>query len=246
MGTSTRTDQPEQQQKPRILVIEQHALFAEALRVQLRGDFTTASFVIDARTSTTDSVLNEAVLASEPDLAVVCLELGPLVNAEAVIRRLVDGGVAVVAVTATRLAEEPALWGSAFRSGASGVVSKMATLRDLSSALTMACEGAPHHDQGQVDRLVQVADGSAEALDRRRAQSLVETLSVREREVLGLLMVGMTPAEIARRHVVSEATVRTQVRNINTKLGVASMLAAVALAHAAGLTPPGRTLSPCG
>ena len=61
-----------------------------------------------------------------------------------------------------------------------------------------------------------------------------ERLSSRETQVLQALADGRSVAEIARDWVVSEATVRTQVRAVLTKLGVTSQLAAVAAARRAG------------
>ena len=69
-------------------------------------------------------------------------------------------------------------------------------------------------------------------------------LSPREREVLGELMAGRTIREIACRDVVSEATVRTQVRTILHKLGVSTQIAAVGMAHRVEWrSPPGDRVS---
>ena len=65
-----------------------------------------------------------------------------------------------------------------------------------------------------------------------------ERLTPREAEVLALLMQGQAAEAIARRFVVSEATVRTQIRGVLGKLGVGSQLAAVAEAHRVGWQAP--------
>jgi DNA-binding NarL/FixJ family response regulator len=52
--------------------------------------------------------------------------------------------------------------------------------------------------------------------------------------VLRSLARGQSVATIASRCYVAEATVRTHVRGVLTKLGVGSQLEAVALAHQAG------------
>ena len=52
--------------------------------------------------------------------------------------------------------------------------------------------------------------------------------------MLGHLTEGHTVRDIARLSVVSEATVRTQVKSILAKLEVSSQLAAVGIAHAVG------------
>jgi DNA-binding NarL/FixJ family response regulator len=59
-------------------------------------------------------------------------------------------------------------------------------------------------------------------------------LTPRERQVLGRLIEGNSVRDIARANVVSEATVRTQVKSILGKLEVSSQLAAVGLAHQVG------------
>ena len=61
---------------------------------------------------------------------------------------------------------------------------------------------------------------------------------MRESEVLGHLMKGRAVREIAGLSVVSEATVRTQVKSILAKLEVSSQLAAVGLAHEIGWQAP--------
>jgi DNA-binding NarL/FixJ family response regulator len=63
-------------------------------------------------------------------------------------------------------------------------------------------------------------------------------LTARESQVLGRLMRGCTVHDIAAHSVVSEATVRTQVKSILAKLEVSSQLAAVGMAHHVGWQPP--------
>jgi DNA-binding NarL/FixJ family response regulator len=71
----------------------------------------------------------------------------------------------------------------------------------------------------------------------RRVEALrkVEGLSDREREVLVLLGSGESNAELARRLFVSEATVKTYVSRLLTKLDIANRTQAAILAHEAGL-----------
>ncbi|MHB0877215.1 MAG: LuxR C-terminal-related transcriptional regulator [Anaerolineae bacterium] len=66
-------------------------------------------------------------------------------------------------------------------------------------------------------------------------QLLVEPLSERELEVLGLLRTELSGPEIARELTVSLSTVRTHTQNIYTKLGVGNRRAAVRRAEAIGL-----------
>lgn len=61
-----------------------------------------------------------------------------------------------------------------------------------------------------------------------------DTLTPRERAVLGGLVSGLRPADIARRDFVSVVTVRNQVQAILTKLNVHSQIEAVAAARWSG------------
>jgi DNA-binding NarL/FixJ family response regulator len=71
-----------------------------------------------------------------------------------------------------------------------------------------------------------------DAMRTRRAD-----LSPRERGILALLGEGLTNRDIARRLFLSEATVKTHLVHIYTKLQVEGRTAAVARARSAGLLP---------
>jgi DNA-binding NarL/FixJ family response regulator len=138
-------------------------------------------------------------------------------------------GIDVVVLTA---AIDRARWGEAIRQGARKVVSKSAPLRESLGVVRRLQQGLAvttvlereelfrhHHEQ----RLLQ------QELRRR-----VERLTAREAEVLGRLVRGRTVREIAAAWLVSEATVRTQVKAILAKLDVTSQIAAVAVARQVG------------
>jgi LuxR family maltose regulon positive regulatory protein len=71
----------------------------------------------------------------------------------------------------------------------------------------------------------------------RQRSPLVEPLSEREMEVLGLLAEGLTNPEIAQRLFIALPTVKSHTRNIYGKLGVHSRMQAVAQARALGILP---------
>jgi DNA-binding CsgD family transcriptional regulator len=72
----------------------------------------------------------------------------------------------------------------------------------------------------------------------RRAPELVEPLTEREREILGLLVAGMSNRDIAEVLVVSSNTVKTHLEHLYGKLAVTSRLQATARARELGLIEP--------
>jgi len=125
----------------------------------------------------------------------------------------------------------------ALRVGASGFVLKNAPADDLIRAVRIVAGGdallAPEVTRRVVERFARrrpIAE-SARLLDR---------LSGREREVLTHVARGRSNGEIANDLVVSEATVKTHIGSILSKLGLRDRVAAVILAYESGLVEPGH------
>ncbi|MAT97752.1 MAG: hypothetical protein CL608_11455 [Anaerolineaceae bacterium] len=108
------------------------------------------------------------------------------------------------------------------QAGAAGVLSRDATLPELTRALIAA-------SRGEIVLPPQLAARALAALARGevRAQQDVETLTDREREVLALLAKGMTNKDIAQTLFLSVRTVEAHLRNVYGKLNIASRTEAV-------------------
>jgi DNA-binding NarL/FixJ family response regulator len=130
---------------------------------------------------------------------------------------------------------------AALAAGAAGFLLKDTPPREIAAAVRAVADGTATLSPAVTAGLI------ASYVDRRtvprRAEALqrVATLSEREREVLSMLGSGGSNAELARRLFVSEATVKTYVSRLLTKLDLANRTQAAILAHEAGLLDgPGR------
>lgn len=112
--------------------------------------------------------------------------------------------------------------------GLRGFVLTSAEPEDLVAAIRSVAVGETHLDPGFT--IAPLGDPS------RRGRPV---LSPREREVMGLLAIGLSGQEVADRLVLSHATVRTHVQNAMRKLGAHTRAHAIAiLSQDAGTTPP--------
>jgi DNA-binding NarL/FixJ family response regulator len=127
----------------------------------------------------------------------------------------------------------------ALRAGASGFLLKNTPPEQLAEAVRVVNRGdaliAPEVTRSLIDAFASTPDSSTPAPARLRA-----LLTPREIEVLILLAHGVSNAEIAETLFISEATVKTHVSHILTKLGLRDRTQAVVLAYESGLVePPG-------
>ncbi len=122
---------------------------------------------------------------------------------------------------------------AALASGASGFLLKDVTRDHLVSAVRLVRTGdallAPSITRRLVERFAAPDPGNRD----------LEILTNREREVLTLLAHGRSNLELAADLQLSEATVKTHVTRILTKLGLRDRVQAVVLAYETGLVRPG-------
>lgn len=221
-----------------VLLVDDHVLFAQSVeiglgatgiparRVPARSD---AGIVAECSAAAPATVLLDLRLGTGDDgLAIDGLDLvGPISAA----------GCRVVVVTGEI---GDAVWGAALERGAVTVLSKDCDLAVLVDAVSAVRDGREVLDQGRRQDLL-----AAARRDRADTEALLapfRSLSPREDEVLRSLAAGLPAATIAADAFVSEATVRTQIRAVLTKLGVSSQLQAVAVARRAGwLDRPGAS-----
>jgi DNA-binding NarL/FixJ family response regulator len=208
----------------RVLLVDDHHLLAQTLAIALGPHGVEASL---APLDSAEAVLAAAEAAAY-DLVLLDLDLGGLDGADLVPGLVATGSRVLVLSGTTR----PEAVGRALELGAIGAVSKTLPFERLLPTVAGAARGEAVMDLQVRRDLLQAARTSRR--ERATARAPFEQLSPREDEVLRDLAEGRSVGEIAAAAYVSEATVRTQVRGVLTKLGVGSQLAAVAAARRAG------------
>jgi DNA-binding NarL/FixJ family response regulator len=195
----------------RVLLVDDHAV----VRMGLRAFFDMLDDI---------EVVGEASDGSEgvamarrlkPDVVLMDL-LMPNMDGITAIGRIKAELPETEIVTMTSFIEEEKVT-AALEAGASGYVLKDAEAEEVATAIRAAFAGEVHLDPA-VARLL------AQRMRQKKdpAESLVEPLTDREREVLGLLAQGLSNKEIGTRLFITERTARTYVSNILGKLGLAS------------------------
>ncbi|RFS82109.1 DNA-binding response regulator [Actinomadura spongiicola] len=122
---------------------------------------------------------------------------------------------------------------SALRLGAAGFLLKDASAQEIILAVRSAARGDAMLSPKVTRRLLQ--DFVDAEPGRARARERLSVLTGKEREVLIAVGGGLSNADIAATHHMSEATVKTHVSRILTKLSLTNRVQAAILAHEAGL-----------
>ncbi|MFJ2111142.1 MULTISPECIES: response regulator [unclassified Streptomyces] len=127
---------------------------------------------------------------------------------------------------------------SGLKAGASGFMLKDVPPGELLNAIRSVHSGdavvAPSTTRRLLDRFSSLLPSTG-----KPESKVVERLTGREREVMLLVAQGLSNGEIAGRLVLSEATVKTHVGRILTKLGLRDRVQVVVLAYETGLVRAG-------
>jgi len=121
----------------------------------------------------------------------------------------------------------------ALRAGAAGFLLKDSEPAEMLRAIRLAAAGESLLSPSVTRRVIE--SFTARAGPVRRLHPRLVDLTGREREVLGLIGLGMTNDEIAERLVVSPATARTHVSRAMVKLGARDRAQLVVIAYQSGL-----------
>ena len=172
--------------KPRVLIADDHRIFAEGLKRLLKEDFDIVEIVADGR---------QLVAAAEklrPDVIVVDISM-PMLNGIDAVQQIKKVQPAIKAVFLT-MHPDIAYAVRAFKEGASGYVLKNAVPDELITAIREGLKGKTYVTPMIAGKLMRAYESGSQT------QIEIDTvlkLSSRQREVLQLLAEGHSVKEIA-------------------------------------------------
>jgi DNA-binding NarL/FixJ family response regulator len=204
----------------RVLVVEDHRMFAEALVTMLSAQ---PGIDVVGSTGTAAAAVSEA-RRLRPTVVLMDYRL-PDGEGTAAARAIRDDNPHVRVLILTASAEE-SLVREVMRAGCSGIVTKGRSVQDLVRAVHAAAGGETVLTPAVVERIVAAP-----------AEARPPLLTDREAEVLRLTADGLDTLEIARRLGLSVFTVRNHLQSCIRKLGVHSKTQAVSLAIRRGIIP---------
>lgn len=215
----------------RVLLVDDQEVVREGLRSLIATD---PALTVVAEGSDGDEVLDLAA-RSRPDVVVMDIRMRRMDGATATARvRAADGPPVLVLTTF----DDDETLASALRAGAAGFVVKAAPGEDILRAIATVANGEAWIDPSVAGRVL----AAYRQRIPREAVDLSE-LTERELEVLRAVGRGRNNQEVAAELFISEATVKTHLGRVLTKLHLRDRSAAIVFAHDHGLvrdTGPGR------
>ena len=207
----------------RVAIADDHVLVLDGMRQALNAlpDITVVAVATNGEELI--SILDQA----DPDVLLVDIEM-PGRTGLAVLRDLEDPPPSLVVTMHT----EDEYRERAAAAGAVGFLSKATPLPELAAAVRAANDGV---DLMEVDNL----EAALEPYREARLSPGAESLTPRERELLGLLAGGISGTdELAEEMFISQKTVKNHLASIYEKLGISDRAQAVVKAMRLGLDKP--------
>jgi len=211
----------------RVLVADDESLLRHALRAFLSAD----DRVVLVGEAEDGAQAVSACVNLSPDVILMDVKMPGLGGVEAT-RQITSAGLPCRVLALTTFTTE---WRALeiLRAGATGYLIKDTTPEELVDAILAAHAGdrvvSPEMQTAFVRQMM--------ATDRNDAPTvtIVEELSPRQLQIVELIAEGMSNAEIARRLCFSEATVKSEINQINRTWGVSNRLQIALHAATAGL-----------
>ena len=216
-----------EQRMTRVMIVDDHELVRAGFRIILQSE--PGIDVVGEAASGADAVR----LAAELNPDVICMDVQmPGMDGLAATRLITaDSGIRSAVLILTTFDRDDYLF-EALSAGASGFLLKSASPENLVEAVQVLARGDALLSPGVTRRVI-------EQLGVVKDRVELPDLTEREADVLALLAQGRSNSEIATDLFVGEATVKTHVSHLLTKLGVRDRIHAVVFAYENGVVVRG-------
>jgi DNA-binding NarL/FixJ family response regulator len=179
-----------------------------------------------------------------PDVVCMDVQMPGMDGLEATRAIVADGSVTSHVLILTTFDRDDYLF-EALSAGASGFLLKTASPENLVEAVQILARGDALLSPAVTRRVIE-RFGQTAAQPAAPTRATLPDLTDRETEVLAQIALGRSNAEIAIELYVGEATVKTHVSNVLTKLGVRDRIQAVVFAYENGFAVRGGAVPPSG
>lgn len=217
----------------RILLVDDQPLLRMGFRLILEGEPDLQ--VVGEASDGAEAVTQVAALT--PDVVLMDVRMPGMDGLQATRAVADSGSSAKIIILTTFDLDEYAF--SGLQAGASAFLLKDVAPAELISAVRLVNSGdavvAPRVTARLLENFVRSRPAAAPA---RTRDPLLDDLTPRELEVLRAIADGLSNAEIAHKFFLAEATVKTHVRRILTKLSLRDRVQVVVYAYESGLVIP--------
>lgn len=200
----------------RVLLVDDHAVVRSGLAAFLTA-YDDLELAGEASSGERALALCQKI---QPDVVLMDLVM-PGMDGAAATRKIREQSPQIQVLALTSFKEQELVQG-ALQAGAIGYLLKDISAYELANAIRAAYSGKPTLAPEAAQALIQAA--------RAPVQKLGADLSEREREVLFLMVEGLSNQQIAGKLIVSLSTAKFHVSSILSKLGVSSRTEAVSIA----------------
>jgi DNA-binding NarL/FixJ family response regulator len=214
----------------RVLIADDEPLIRAGIRTVLQS---TKDIAVVAETDNGGDVAGTAI-DHAVDVVLVDIRM-PVLDGLGALEQLAARASQIRVVVLTSFSEEPNVL-RALRGGAAGFVLKNCSADELITAVRAAHAGDAYLSP-TVTRLVLRHVVPEPVAARDHAEARLATLTDRERAVLDLVAEGMSNADIGRSLHMSEATIKTYVSRVLSKLECTNRVQAALLVRDAGRGP---------